>query len=229
MSSFFDFFYSLPINNSLFLLVFSFSCHVCAKNFQKLGQLEAHCKKEHNCQPKVHCVCGELTTRSTIRRHMLRHCSPDSKLMLICDHCGHRYQKGSKLKLELHLIKYHSTTAVKYDCSDCPSRSFMNKWELNKHRAVKHIPANKEARYSCDLCPDKFYKRKTSLWMHKHTNHNENLQEFYCETCFKSFKTMHALVAHQEWHNEKLSYVCTECPAKFKTKKSLWVSFFSSF
>jgi hypothetical protein len=45
--------------------LFSFKCHMCHVEFNKMFQLSAHTRSKHNCLPQVKCFCDKML--STMR------------------------------------------------------------------------------------------------------------------------------------------------------------------
>lgn len=190
----------MPSSFSLITFYFSFNCHVCKEEFQKMSILANHCQKVHECLPQVSCFCGKvISTSKRLKIHMQKH-FPE-KYNYECGECKMAYKmKSSYLN---HMKSKHGPEAKKFVCSQC-ARYFKDSRSLMSHEKT-HLPNDMKVLHACEVC-DKKFVNKNSLKCHVMSVH-EMFFSFTCETCGKSFSTKSNLKSHLYSHsNEKVNY-----------------------
>ena len=136
--------------------------------------------------------------------------------MLICDNCGKKF--GKKSRLEDH-IKYVHEKRRDYPCNIC------GKFLSSKDHVKKHIKdIHEKVKIKCDIC-GKDFSHRHYLKTHISSVH-EGLKKHNCETCGQNFKFKYTLKRHIKNVHGALesdnSLQCDICGKISKDKEAYW-------
>ncbi|CAG9840425.1 unnamed protein product [Diabrotica balteata] len=185
-------------------------CNLCNSNFNDDYLLSVHNSKIHNQDPELYeCViCKKFQTK--ISRRLYDHINTKHlKEEMYCIVCDKTF--SSKTWFENHKI-FHIEPDERdtYKCRRCKSK-FTTNYCLMQHMQEFHI------KYKCNQCDVTFpYK----LNFDKHNLLLHGGEQFLCNDCGKTFKTMAVLRSHLTTHGTG-SYLCSLCSKVFKQKGSL--------
>lgn len=203
-----------PQPKLIYKFSYSFICHVCKQEFQKMCFLSRHCRKVHSCLPAVNCFCGkQLGTWKRLLIH--KHLHFPEKIDYECKECKIIYKLKSSY--DNHMKSKHGPDAKKHVCSQC-ARCFKDSRTLLTHEKT-HLPDYLKLTHLCEVCNKKFVN-KNSLKSHI-TSVHEMANLYTCETCGKGFSTKSNLKSHLYVHSSKKDVQCDTCSARFKNMDSL--------
>lgn len=118
-------------------------------------------------------------------------------------------------------LENHFTTHQSYNCKTC-GEMFLCKTDLYQHKKTSEM-CNKQVLYECEICSKKF-SRERNLKSHKSVYHSDNVDNFECIVCRKTFKTSFLLTNHLRHSHIVHEYIeCKIChtlclgPERFKT------------
>lgn len=105
-----------------------------------------------------------------------------------------------------------------FKCELC-GKAFAKKKYLKQHEGRHKMAAEKavmldEGKSKCPHCPAKFSKPQ-DLALHMRLHAEEEVGEYRCDMCYKSFSHWTQLKQHQESHVGEVVYECTECDKAF--------------
>ncbi|XP_025415877.1 zinc finger protein 708-like isoform X2 [Sipha flava] len=178
-----------------------------------------HCDEEF-----TETICDEVNTKRKINHKAFDSfkalCSEKKKKKTAqkpevykCADC--KYQTFRKADLKKHLKRHMGV--CNYCCNYC-SRTFFDKYNLERHINANHT---KKQKYSCKTCEYTTYlydslKRHEKL---KHGDHTES--KFICSICYHVSASKHDMSIHLFIHNKCKPYMCEECGSMFAIKSRL--------
>jgi len=135
------------INNVHNVLRLTFMCDKCNYQGTSKAQFKEHMKRHR--EGKVPCqICGKLTLKVDLRRHMYRIHNAERQKMVPCTVCGKEFKKQQLLK---HMRNVHAPRTAACDLCDYKARDTYNlKLHISKmHLGVKDLPKEK-----CQYCDE---------------------------------------------------------------------------
>lgn len=134
--------------------------------------------------------------------------------LCVCELCGQSYKTFNKLRA--HKYNKHKTTSEEaFGCQEC-GKTFMHKFQLNKHKFV-----HQDASFVCATCLKKFKTRK-SLVRHYDLFHGRSPATdslIQCPECPAKFSLQSNLNRHLKGHSK--CYKCSQCNVTFNRCDSL--------
>ena len=126
----------------------------------------------------------------------------------VCELCGQSYKSFNKLKAHKY-NKHKIDSEEAFGCQEC-GKTFMHKFQLNKHKFVHQDPS-----FVCATCLKKFKTRK-SLVSHFNLIHNKMPATdslIQCPECPAKFSLQSNLNRHLKGHSK--CYKCSQCNVTF--------------
>lgn len=218
------------------LVVKTFLCHICSKNFRYKHHLQIHLSV-HNNEKKFECeicerkfrqkshltqhnkihvgikefacnYCAKLFLhRGDLRRHLKTH---RSQLPFQCKFCFGRFSDYTEKQLHEQICKSRL-----FKCSICAFEVFDSN-DLAVHNRI-HIG---ERRFACNKCP-KAFRMKHHLTVHLDTHNEHKARKFQCNICKKRFSLKSNLDLHIKYHNGVRAFTCDHCGKMFVQKGDL--------
>lgn len=152
--------------------------------------------REHCCE-----TCGKVvTTKYSLRKHVLTHLPPEQRPSHICENCGKTFPSMNCLKQHMNLSH---TERQSQECTVC-HKFFFN---VKKHMTHRHSAEGTKKTTKCHICSrEVIYDR---LSRHIQLAHGE--KKHICEICGKAFATPKGLKEHEYTHTG-VRIECLFCP-----------------
>lgn len=137
----------------------------------------------------------------------------DSRKIYMCDLCDKKFDTFSQINT--HIEENHKPIICEICKSSLPnSHSYKQHYRLCKRQIKLKTTI-------CNYC-NKIYSNVSVLNRHMRTVH-ENIRDFSCNICEKSFTLKTHLIAHQAVHSTTRDFKCEICSLAFKTEAALKV------
>lgn len=205
----------------------TFQCKICNKTFSTATQLKEHevChNKETKCEKCGQTIMGtnhECSARHVELMNIVSSFADDDEIdvtgedLCFCPFCPMRFSSRSNL-LE-HQNREHPNEKT-FTCEIC-ARTYAKQKYLDKHMKKHHqndtAQSKSQIKFQCAQCHSEFTTAKDlSIHLKLHAAENE-VGEYRCDMCYKSFGQLHLLRRHQESHVGQVVYECTECDKAF--------------
>ncbi|KAG5673972.1 hypothetical protein PVAND_003968 [Polypedilum vanderplanki] len=223
--------------------LYTYTCHICFENFERMCFLTNHTRQQHDCLPQVACTCGKLlSTWESLMNHKRKHSSEVGEW--ICALCDARFI--TKTGLSIHIKFKHEKQRKNYNCKIC-NKEFAGNQLLRNHEKT-HLPENERFQVECEICGKKLsskyslrhhittvheqqktilchlcskaFSNRSNLKSHLISHTTENVR---CEICHSTFKNSVSLQSHKKIHKPKelLNFACSECDKKFHNRNHL--------
>lgn len=163
--------------------------------------------------------CCQLCSRnfvtfSKINEHMNVHYQN-----YVCDTCGKSFVSKSRFRTHVH-GGYNINEKGSYPCGMCPE-VLSTRAERNTHRLRVH---KKGVRYTCPRCPETF-KSYNARVRHLVNYHAQQVHQYECKVCGKSFDTSskragHIRLVHSSLEQQE-NFKCRQCLGVFVSKSKL--------
>jgi KRAB domain-containing zinc finger protein len=161
-------------------------------------------KKEVKCK-----FCDQICQYTYLSRHMIAFHSDQLKSELHeCKICG--LKLFMKKRFDQHMELKHSDGQNKYFVCDLDGKKFITKGTLHNHIKT-HLST-----VECKIC-GKFIK-PLIMALHLRVTHSTE-ENFHCQICSKSFKSMKYLNSHKKSHDKK--FECKMCSKTFQWATAL--------
>ncbi|KAL3284336.1 hypothetical protein HHI36_018500 [Cryptolaemus montrouzieri] len=170
-----------------------YQCPLCEKSFTQKGNLVRHYHTHTGAKPFICNLCGhKFTQKSNLQKHIATH-NGDKKFE--CGICHKGFVQKANL---IRHLRIH-TGEKPFQCDLC-GHKFTQKGNLNKHMQLH----TSDTEAACDLCDSKFPNYSAKM-KHEATIHGVKWQELQ--------ETVEMVI--------RKDFNCDECPAVFRTAKSL--------
>ena len=219
----------------------SVRCNRCNRFFKSQTEFDDHDEAMRKETKLFVCkVCGARFLESRFKSsltHIRRHSKPirnESRRIesvfdfevarkqygyLCCGQgCSEAYENEDELLAHAHKehtwTKMHNDKFVEtkpFQCTTC-FRRFDKIFALEKHQKRKYVEQSQAI--PCELCGLKV--SRTNLEFHQAT-HNQ-VKQFVCDICDKSFYTKAKIKAHMPTHSNERPFKCHICKTRFKKK-----------
>ncbi|XKL62402.1 hypothetical protein PGB90_002235 [Kerria lacca] len=162
-------------------------CDMCNKTFNRIQNLQEHCREEHNGTGCFECnLCGtRVMTKLSLKRHIRSHSGIKTDA---CSICGKTFKRSDYLATH---YKLH-VGARTYQCAVC-GKEFTSKTNLTTHEKV-HL---EQKDYICQQCNKSFTRRDK---LRDHMLRHLNIKRFQCSLCDKRYAEKRDLRTHLKIH-----------------------------
>lgn len=137
----------------------------------------------------------------------------------VCDTCGKGFVSKSRFRTHIH-AGYNFYEKGSYPCGIC-DEILSSKAERNTHRLRVH---RKGVRYTCPRCSETFTSYNARV-KHLVNYHAQQVHEFECDVCGKSFYTRSKRAGHYKLVHtapgQQESHQCAQCLSVFVSKCKL--------
>lgn len=177
-------------------------CYICEAEFDSAPVMQKHIRNHllvQTCE-----LCNKKLAFHELGEHLC-----DGQEIMPCEYCTKPF--NATIKLIQHLNSKHADDCILYQCEKCPK--YFKMTSLKAIHEKYHLDVIPKP-YQCGQCLQRF---TTQYGLENHTKllHSMNdVFDFICEICGKSFKTENALFKHGAIHGEK-TIQCPDCPSTF--------------
>lgn len=227
------------------------SCQFCNATFQRRCDMLRHIRRLHtetflfptkrrrrtDIKYTVFCdICNKgYTRRYDMEKHRnVKH--PNCQKSEVSDEVNFKILSEKREKKRVRR-KRHEINA-EYHCDLC-NKGFTRKYDMQKHRAIKHPSAPKlpalptqnhtsllqsckvpsddnKTYYKCQTCGKLFHQSYNFI---RHQSIHTGIRPFFCHICGKNFRVLGGLQRHiNEHHYGVKKYPCDICGKKFAAK-----------
>ncbi|XP_059148460.1 zinc finger protein 714-like [Physella acuta] len=181
------------------------ACEFCAYTTRKWSKLKKHHIKVHVAFYKEN-IAAELLKKNFKKKTVLSSCKFSTDYRLTSSNCGNVEFRCSILKEKKNLLSTNEKTAELYPTIFKPCE----KLQIN-HKNQTTGPQKLQL-YECAL-----ENCKTCQLYHngKQRGSEPPAENFVCDICQKSFKTLSHLSSHKLVHTPLKCYICCQCDKSF--------------
>ncbi|XP_056142891.1 zinc finger protein 1035 [Lampris incognitus] len=198
-----------------------YECTECGQSF-----LGSDAFRKHHCSRQQHAITESgYSNHSTEKLPIIDNCPmlEEEEVDVTgedfhnCPVCSKRF--SSKSGLLEHQNKQHPTEQP-FKCELCGKTFALRKYlkeHEKRHRQKINTQSNAQLavnQFKCSQCPLTFHVAQ-DLSMHMRMHSEQEVGEYRCDMCYKSFSHLSLLRQHQESHVGQVVYECTECDKAF--------------